>query len=76
MNCVFTTTGRLPTSRPSLLMKSFWVHEDAGSTVWDVSGVDLAELEPSRPVDFESVMPKFACHRFDMRFLISNATPL
>ena len=41
-----------------------------------MSGVARAELEPWRPVDFESVRPKLACHRFDMRFLISNATPL
>ena len=44
--------------------------------VWNVSGVERAELEPSRPSDFDRVRPTLACQRFDIRFFTSKATPL
>ena len=47
MNCVFKTTGRSPTRRPSLLMKSFgfWPKMLA-VLICDESGVERAEPPP------------------------------
>ena len=37
---------------------------------------ERADTDPIRPVDFDSVYPRLACHRFASRLRSSKATPV
>ena len=59
-------SGRAPFRAPNTL----------AVLICDDRGVDRAELDPCRPVAFDSVRPKFACQRFDMRLVPVISMPL
>ena len=87
MSCALATTGRSPTSRPSLLTKSFWPPTPGirpklpDVPLWATAGPPLGvELPPlldgSRPSDFDTTRDNVPCQLLDMRFVAVMVTPL
>ena len=72
---ILNITGRSPTRRPSVLMKSFgfWPNPLA-ALVW--LSLTPRRLEPRRPVDFETTSDATACQWWDIRLVRVRVPPL